>query len=103
MRNREAPDAKLMQRGQRAMEVLDNPAYTEAMANLHADVITAWKECPVRDTEGQRILLQLAKLADKFSRILADYVEAGELVRRQLEIDDVRDESGMRRALRKVI
>src|SRR5262245_31355884 len=102
-RRRESQDQQLMQRGQRAAEVIDNPAYVEAMQRLHADVIQAWKDCPVRDTEGQRILLQLAKLGDKFERILRDYIEAGDMVQRQLQLDDVRDEGALRRTLRKVI
>lgn len=100
---RDTSDARDATRGQEAQQVLSNQAYIEAIDQLRQDVVKAWKACPIRDTEGQRLYLQLAKLTDKFDAILAGYVETGKLAEHKIAIDDVRDESGARRMLRKVI
>lgn len=89
-------------RGIEAAQVLDNAAYQEAMASLKEAIVQQWKESPVRDKEGQLILLQLAKLADKFDGILRGMVENGKLAQSKIDIDDVRNESSIRRMMRKV-
>lgn len=91
------------QRGLEASQVLDNPAYRAAMDALRAEVIDAWKKCPVRDKEGQVLLLQLAKLTDKFEGVLSGMVEGGKFAQRQLELDDLRNESAGRKLMRRVL
>ncbi len=91
------------QRGLEASQVLDNPAYRAAMDALRAEVIEAWKKCPVRDKEGQVLLLQLAKLTDKFEGVLSGMVEGGKFAQRQLELDDMRNESAGRKLMRRVL
>lgn len=91
------------QRGLEASQVLDNPAYRAAMDALRAEVIEAWKKCPVRDKEGQVLLLQLAKLTDKFEGVLSGMVEGGKFASRQLELDDLRNESAGRKLMRHVL
>lgn len=91
------------QRGLEASQVLDNPAYRAAMDALRAEVIEAWKKCPVRDKEGQVLLLQLAKLTDKFEGVLSGMVEGGKFASRQLELDDLRNESAGRKLMRRVL
>lgn len=93
---------QLAMRGIEASQVLDNAAYQEAMASLKDAIVQQWKESPVRDKEGQLILLQLAKLADKFDGILRGMVENGKLAQSKIDIDDVRNESSIRRMMRKV-
>lgn len=88
-------------RGIDASQVLDNPAYQEAMAALHQEIVDEWRRCPVRDVEGQKLLLQLAKLATKFEKVLAGMVEAGKLA--QLDLDAERDESAARKMFRRVL
>lgn len=91
------------QRGLEASQVLDNPAYRAAMDALRAEVVEAWKKCPVRDKEGQVLLLQLAKLTDKFEGVLSGMVEGGKFASRQLELDDLRNESAGRKLMRRVL
>lgn len=91
------------QRGLEASQVLDNPAYRAAMDALRAEVVEAWKKCPVRDKEGQVLLLQLAKLTDKFEGVLSGMVEGGKFAQRQLELDDMRNESAGRKLMRRVL
>jgi hypothetical protein len=90
------------QRGLEASQVLGSEAYIDAMIYLKEQVIQQWKACPVRDREGQLLLLQLAKLADKFDSILTGMVESGKYAQHKIDIDDLRDESKLRRFMRKV-
>ena len=94
---------QIAQKGLEASQVLDNPAYRAAMDALRAEVIDAWKKCPVRDKEGQVLLLQLAKLTDKFEGVLSGMVEGSKFAQRQLELDDMRNESAGRKLMRRVL
>lgn len=84
-----------------AADVLENEAYTKAMASLKAQIVEQWKECPVRDVEGQRLLLQLAKLAEKFDSILAGYVQAGRLAQHRINLNDERNENMAQKIMRR--
>jgi hypothetical protein len=91
------------QRGNDAAMVLENLAYREAMDRLKADVVQAWKKCPVRDREGQMLYLQLAKMADKFDAMLSGMVEGGKFAQAKIALDDLRNEGGARRLMRRVL
>lgn len=95
-------DHQTAQQGIDARLVLENPAYKAAMESLRAQVVQQWKDCPVRDKEGQLLLLQLAKLTDKFEGILNGLVESGKFADHKINLDKERDESGARRGLRRV-
>ena len=90
------------QRGTDAARVLDSPAFKEAMTALRSQVVEQWKSCPVRDKEGQTLLLQLAKLTDKFEGILIGLVEQGKHAQGRIDLDLVRDEPPARQFFRKV-
>jgi hypothetical protein len=96
-------DQQISQQGLDARLVLDNEAYKQAMTALRAQVVDQWKSCPIRDQEGQLLLLQLAKLADKFEGILAGMVEAGKFAHHKIALDDARNESGTRKLMRRVL
>lgn len=96
-------DNQIVQRATEAAMVLENEAYKEAMSALKRQVIESWKDCPVRDREGQLLLLQLAKLADKFESTLQGMIENGKLAARKIDLDSVRNESTMHRFARKVV
>jgi hypothetical protein len=85
-----------------AAEVIDNEAYKQAMAGLKAQIVAQWKDCPVRDQEGALLLLQLAKLAEKFEGILTGMVQAGKLAQHQINLDGERNESASRKFFRRV-
>jgi hypothetical protein len=96
-------DQQTSQQGLDARMVLDNPAYAEAMQTLRAQVVEQWKACPIRDKEGQLLLLQLAKLADKFEAILGGMVEAGKFAHHKISLDAERNESAARKLIRRVL
>lgn len=96
-------EQQISNRGVEASQILDNPAYVEAMAALKASIVAKWKEVSLRDSEGQKLTLQMMKLADTFEGILAGYIEAGKYAQHKLDIDRLRDESAAKRILRKVL
>jgi hypothetical protein len=96
-------DHQMSQQGLDASMVLDNQAYQAAMQALRLQVVQQWKECPIRDKEGQILLLQLAKLADKFEGILSGMVQAGKFAQTKINLDAERNESAGRRLMRRVL
>lgn len=95
-------DYQITQRMNAAQEVLNNEAYRAAMDHLKAQVVQQWKDCPVRDAQGQLLLLQLIKLCDKFDGILSGMIEAGKFAQMKIDLDKERDESKLRKLARKV-
>lgn len=95
-------DQRTNQRGIDATQVLENVVFKESFTILKQAVVDQWKDCPVRDKEGQLLLLQLAKLADKFESILVGIVETGKLAKHKIDMNDLRDESKVSRIMRKV-
>ena len=96
-------DHQTVQLGIYATAVLDNEAFKQAMSTLRAAVVRQWRESDTRDREGQLLLLQMAKLTDKFEAVLVGLVETGKLTKHRLDLDDARNESPVRRAARKVM
>lgn len=96
-------DQQISDRGLEAAQVLGSRAYREAMDSMKAQIIQQWKDCPIRDAEGQILLLQLAKLCEKFDGILSGMVEEGKLASHKIEIDSERNESAARRIMRRVL
>lgn len=95
-------DQQILQRARQASEVIDSPVYKEAMELLKESITAQWLECPVRDKEGQLLLLQLAKITAKFEGIFTGMVEQGKIAQRKIELDSMRDEPAARRFFRKV-
>lgn len=95
-------DQQITVRMQQAQQVLNNEAYRAAMDSLKAQVVQQWKDCPVRDKEGALLLLQLAKLCDKFDGILSGMIEAGKFSQMKIDLDKERDEGKIKRLARKI-
>lgn len=95
-------DHQIAQRMQAAQEVLRNEAYRAAMTDLKAQIVQSWKDCPVRDKEGALLLLQLAKLCDKFDGMLTGMIEGGKLAQMRIDLDKERDENKLARLARKM-
>lgn len=85
-----------------AESVLSNEAYKAAMDGLKAQIVQQWKDCPVRDKEGALLLLQLAKLCDKFEGILSGMIEAGKMAQMRIDLDAERDENKLKKLARKI-
>ena len=91
------------QQGVDARMVLDNEAYKSAMVLLREQTVRQWKSCAVTDREGQVLCLQFAKMADMFEAILSGIVESGKFAQHKIEMDKLRDETPVRRAIRRVL
>lgn len=96
-------DHQESQRGLDAQRVLENEAYKAGMLLLRESVIAKWKECPIRDTEGQVLLLQTIRLCDNFEKILSGMIESGKMAQHKINIDNERNESAGRRLMRRVL
>ena len=91
------------QRGIEARQVLDSPAYQQAMALVREKIVAQWTGCNIRDREEQKLLLQLMRCAETFEEILNSTVEAGKFAQHKIDLDKLRDESKTRGLLRKVL
>lgn len=94
---------RLFDIGENARMVLENPAFSEALRLMRDEAAAAQKKCPIRDDEGQRLLAQAARLTDAVEQTLRGMLEAGKLADARIDIDAARSESGVKRALRKVL
>lgn len=54
----------------RAKEVLENEAYTKAIADLKTEITDQWKNSPARDTEGREKLWLMLSLLEKVQSAL---------------------------------
>lgn len=95
-------ESQIVRIGGDASLVLENEAFKKALADLKGAVVQQWRECPVRDQEGALLLLQLAKLTDKFESILIGMVETGKLAQHQIDLAKLRNESKPRQFMRRV-
>jgi hypothetical protein len=96
-------EQQISNRGLEASQVLESQAYQDAMSALKASIVAKWKECSLRDPQGQVLTLQMMKLADTFEELLNGYVEAGKFAAHKLEIDRLRNESKAQRLMRRVL
>lgn len=91
------------QRGIEAQRVLDCPVFKDAMAMLDAQIVQQWRATAVTDKEGAMLLLQLAKLKSKFETVLIGLIETGKFATHQINMDAERNESGVKRAIRRML
>ena len=95
-------DQTLSLRGREAQSLLDNPILSEALETMRKATIDQWKETDMRDKEGQLLLLQLAKVTDRFEGLLRGIVDTGKLAQRRIDLDSMRNEPQARKFMRKV-
>lgn len=73
------------QRGFEAEQLLENPIFKEALANVRAGIINAWAEAPLRDREGAHELKLMLKLLDDVALNIKRVVDTGKMAKIQLE------------------
>lgn len=74
-----------------ATEVLDNEAFKLAIERMHTSIIQQWENCPVRDKEGQTLILQMKKVAKLFETNLYDMVRAGKDAQNKIDLSKIRE------------
>lgn len=92
-------DQQISEMGIQARQVLENPAFIEAMRRVHEIAHLQFKKADLRDAEGLKLARQFAAVTDDFESIMHRMVEGGKLV--QLSLDKHRDESDLKRAARR--
>ncbi len=76
--------------GNNAQDVLDNEAFKLAMSRMHSEIVKQWENCPVRDKEGQTLILQMKKVAKLFEDNLYGIVRAGEFAQHKIDLETAR-------------
>lgn len=71
--------------GDRAREVLENEAFTEAFEATEREVIEQWTNSPARDVEGREKLWQYLMLLRKVRSNLQSTLETGKLAKLELQ------------------
>lgn len=94
-------DDQIIKAGSDAAQVLDNPAFQSALAQLHDLAHQAFKRTDIRDAEGLKLARQFAAVTDDFEQIVRRMVEGGKFA--ALNLNKHRNESTARRMLRTVI
>lgn len=83
-----------------AQRLMENPALQEILDRMETEVTAAWMGCDVRDLEGQRLLLQQAKVMQHFKGNLLRMIEQGKLASSKLPISDILGENPLQRGVR---
>lgn len=86
--------------GEEAARLLENPAFNEMFDRVERDAYEAWAAGDVRDTEGQRLLLQQVKVMKHLRATLFGMVEQGKLASSKLPIADILGENPLQRTVR---
>lgn len=77
--------------GNDALAVLESEAYIEAMKRMHADIVKQWENCPIRDKEGQTLILQMKKVAKLFEDNLHGMIRAGDFAQHKIDLEAARE------------
>ena len=72
------PD-QLIQRGERARQLLDEPLIAESLKRLETDIFEAWARAGIRDKEGQHELHLMVQTARKFRALLEQVMVTGQI------------------------
>lgn len=74
-----------IQRGERAAQLLQDELLNEALETIKREYHEQWESSPVRDAEGQKMLLLMVKTVGKFRAELESVLETGQLAKARLE------------------
>lgn len=88
-----------VQRGIEAAQVLENPAFKDALADLRQTAVDHMISQQIADTEGQRHALMFVKVVDKFEQLLLGRIQAGRFAEHVIEDEKERKKGLLRRAL----
>lgn len=68
-----------------ARQVLENPAFAQAMQDIKQELTEQWMQSPARDEAGREKLWLMIKMADKLNLALKSSLESGQLAREELK------------------
>ena len=73
------------ERGARAKALLDSAPFKDAIARVEQGIVQAWKDSPVRDTEGQTYLRLMMKVLADLQGHIREVAETGKLAEISLQ------------------
>jgi len=74
-----------LDRGARAKDILENELYLESWNIVEQALIQKWRDCPIRDKEGQHELKLMLKLLQDAKGHLERVMESGKLAESRLQ------------------
>ncbi len=74
-----------LDRGSRAKDILENELYRESWDTVEQALIQKWRDCPIRDKEGQHELKLMLKLLQDAKGHLERVMESGKLAESRLQ------------------
>jgi hypothetical protein len=77
--------------GNDALAVLENEAFKLAMGRMHSEIVKQWEGCPIRDKEGQTLILQMKKVAKLFEDNLHGLIRAGDFAQHKIDLEAARE------------
>jgi hypothetical protein len=77
--------------GNDALAVLENEAFKQAISRMHSEIVKQWENCPVRDKEGQTLILQMKKVAKLFEDNLHGLIRAGDFAQHKIDLESARE------------
>lgn len=72
-------------RGIRAERILNDELFAQAFKDVEQAILDKWRECPIRDTEGQHELKLMHKLLQEVKAVLETTIADGQLAGKELE------------------
>ena len=82
--------------GEQAKQVLENPAFERAFADIKQEYMNAWMNSPARDEDGRKLLYLMVKSLEKLQLTLSSSLEDGRMAKIQMEYE--RDQLARQRA-----
>ena len=85
-------EQQIVQLGRDAQSIVDNAAFQNAFKAVKEKIVAQWKNTPIRDTQDQTLLLQIARVADIFESALIGTIEAGKFAQNSIDLKNAKAE-----------
>ena len=73
-----------LRKAKAAERIFNDPVVKETLDVMDAEIMAAWKACPVRDIEAREALWRMAVTTGKFRDLLRGTMESGKLALDQI-------------------
>ena len=85
-----------LRKAKAAERIFNDPIVKETLDMMDAEIMAAWKQCPIRDLEAREALWRMAVTTGKFRDLLRGTMESGKLAldqirRKESAMDKVRN------------
>ena len=77
-------------RAEAAKRILDDPLVKDALQAIEDGIVEAWKDVPLRDTEGREHLHRLLTAKRKFEAVFAAHMQNGQIAAAELKAEEER-------------